>query len=253
MVAGLTLLLDADVNAYVAATVHQKVTDWGDGAVSVVTDPLADALATLRDGVEEVKKHLGAKRVIYCLSDDKNFRKEILPTYKGNRRVKPVLLPQIRDWIKQNTNCYVRPKLEGDDVMGILATHPTLVKGEKVIVSIDKDMKSIPGTVYNPRKDDFQKVSVEEADHFHLMQTLTGDPVDNYKGCPGVGPVKARAILWEGAGSLWASPWERIVAEYRSKSLTEADALVQARVARILRHTDYDFKRKEPRLWQPSR
>ncbi len=30
------------------------------------------------------------------------------------------------------------------------------------------------------------------------------------------------------------------------------DALQTARVARILRHTDYNFKTKEPILWQPT-
>jgi DNA polymerase-1 len=41
------------------------------------------------------------------------------------------------------------------------------------------------------------------------------------------------------------------VEAYAKKNLTADDALVQARVARILRHTDYNFKTKEPILWTP--
>jgi DNA polymerase-1 len=42
-----------------------------------------------------------------------------------------------------------------------------------------------------------------------------------------------------------------VVAAFESKGLTEEDALVQARVARICRASDYDFKTKEVKLWNP--
>lgn len=252
------LLLDADIIAYRAAELHQRVTDWGDGAVSVAVDPVEDAIETMRDEVAEIKRALGGGVPIFCLSDSaSNFRKTLLPTYKAGRKVKPVLLPKLREWILANTKAYLRPGLEGDDVIGILATHPKLLPGSKIIVSIDKDMKTIPGTIYNPRRDDLMKVSAEEAHYWHLFQTLTGDPVDNYKGCPGVGPVKAAAILdrtrtLEGEHTL-ADAWANVCDAYHAKGLTEDDALVQARVARILRASDYNFKTKEPILWQPPR
>mgnify|MGYP003859969237 CR=1 FL=1 len=42
----------------------------------------------------------------------------------------------------------IYPNLEADDVMGILATKPS--KGErKIICSIDKDLRQIPGHLYN--------------------------------------------------------------------------------------------------------
>ena len=36
---------------------------------------------------------------------------------------------------------------------------------------------------------------------------------------------------------------------FKQQGLTENDALIQARLARILRNTDYDFKKKQPILW----
>ena len=36
------------------------------------------------------------------------------------------------------------------------------------------------------------------------------------------------------------------------KDLTEDDALVNARLARILTADDYDFKNKQPKLWSPA-
>lgn len=226
------------------------MTDWGEGVVSV-------AMGTLEEGVDFVLKQaqhllekLHADAYILCLTHPRQFRKVLLPTYKGNRGVKPLLVDPIRDALVEQHGGIRRPGLEGDDVMGIYATHPTLVPGDKIIVSIDKDMRQIPGTLYNPGKDTFSVISKEEADYVHFMQTLTGDQTDNYKGIPGIGPVKAAAILDPFNDD--AEMWQAIVAAYEKAGLTEADALVQARVARICRHTDYNFKTKEPILWNPS-
>ena len=70
--------------------------------------------------------------------------------------------------------------------------------------------------------------------------------------CPGVGPVKAEECLAE--AKIYGGPyWSAVVATYENKGLTEEDALVQARVARICRADDYDFKNKEVRLWNPRK
>ena len=45
--------------------------------------------------------------------------------------------------------------------------------------------------------------------------------------------------------------WQVVVETYASKGLTEEEALQQARVARILRHTDYDVEKEEVVLWKP--
>lgn len=260
----LTLLIDADVTSYMHATAGQRVYQWSDDPedVSVALDDITTVCAQVDDEIERLRTKLHADHVVIALSDKTGnyFRKTLLPTYKAGRRVKPVLLFQVRDYMHERYRTFEKPGLEGDDVLGILATHPKLVPGDKIVVSIDKDMKTIPGTLYNPGKDELTVVSEEEADYFHLFQTLIGDPTDNYKGCPGIGPVKAEAILNEGVmcdqldfepNEVGVVMWNSIVKAYESKGLTEADALVQARVARILRHTDYNFQTKEPILWQP--
>jgi DNA polymerase-1 len=42
------------------------------------------------------------------------------------------------------------------------------------------------------------------------------------------------------------------VETFEEKGMTEDDALVNARLAKILTADDYDFQRKEPKLWSPS-
>lgn len=191
--------------------------------------------------------------VLLCFTcTDRNFRYGILPTYKHNRspQDKPALLKQLREYLQGVYPYKEKSHLEGDDVMGILATlHPD----KYLIASIDKDLKQIPGLHYNWNEAEFREVSEMEGDWWFYRQVLTGDTTDGYKGCPGVGPKKAAKILSlaeeELAGNaIW---WKKVKEAYEAKGLTEEDALVQARVARILRAEDYDMKKQEVKLWTP--
>ena len=83
-----------------------------------------------------------------------------------------------------------------------------------------------------------------------MYQTLVGDSTDGYKGCPGVGKVKAGRML---TGLKQVEMWEAVVEAYKRKNKTEEDALQQARVARICRATDYDYKEKKVKLWCPKK
>jgi DNA polymerase-1 len=107
-------------------------------------------------------------------------------------------------------------------------------------------MKQIPGKLVRWPNTDIVEVTEEEADYFHMVQTLTGDATDGYSGCPGVGPVRAEKLI-----KNMTDPWTEVVKAYEKAGLSEQDALVQARVARILRASDYDFRRKEVKLWTP--
>lgn len=275
-----TLLLDTDIVAYKFSAANEQSFDWdGDGDKVRVTEDIEDVMVQTIDYVEELKVKLKADELIVCLScpTSENFRLSILPTYKGNRdpAKKPLQLGLVKQRLADHYPSYERPTLEADDIMGILSTHPTLVKGKKVIVSEDKDMKTIPGWLFNPRKDQKPKlISEADADYFHLYQTLIGDSTDHYSGCPDVGPVNATEVLdnpyllvpydyefkrgpRKGMTEVryekvpTEDRWAAIVSQFERQGLTEDDALVQARVARILRASDYNFKTKEVILWKP--
>jgi len=247
-----TLLIDGDIFIYKAALGAQTATDFGDGQYSLTAD-LQTAQVNLDESFREVRHKLKAGELIIALSDKANFRKNILPSYKANRKnvQRPLLLQPLRAYVEETYNAYIRPQLEADDVLGILATHPTLIRGRKIIVSTDKDLKSIPAWLWNPDKDDAPSKTLEvEADRFFYTQILTGDPTDGYGGCPKVGKVKAEKLL---ADIPLDEMWGVIVAQYEKAGLGEAQALQTARVARILRHEDYDYKTRRPILWQPNR
>ena len=158
-----------------------------------------------------------------------------------------MILREMKKHLRNEWGAELTKELEADDLIGMRATSP--VSELDVIVSIDKDFKSIPCDLYNPDKSDLgiQKITEEEADYYFMFQTLVGDTTDNYRGCPGVGPVKADNIL---SGSTGVKDmWEKILVAYDKAGLSSKHALVQARVARILRHGEYvDGKVK---LWKP--
>ena len=157
-----------------------------------------------------------------------------------------------QEYAHERYKAFERPDLEGDDVLGILATSPVIVKGEKVIVSLDKDLKTIPGLICDMREPiTIQEITEEEADYNHMYQTLVGDTADGYPGCPGIGPVSATKLLAD-VPRTYADMWPAVVKAYEKKGLSEEVALVQAQIARICRRDDYDFKKKEVILWTPK-
>lgn len=246
-----TLLLDADIIAYKVACLNEELYQWGpEGADPAVAVDHAGAKKLADEIIEDYCEELKTNDVIICLTDSVNFRKELNPTYKENRAAhrRPELLAFVKEYLKQYRT-YQRPRLEADDVMGILATHPRWIRGEKIMVSEDKDMRTVPGLVWNPRHPDLGILEISEldADRFHMWQTLCGDQVDGYPGCPGIGPVYAEEILGLDRDELW----DFVLFAYCSKGLTEDDAILQARMARILRASDWNNREKKVRLWQP--
>lgn len=252
--AALTLLIDADITTYVNARQGQRTYDFGgdEAEPAVSLDDIEEVKASAQREIEKLMRKFETRNVVLCFTDTEgNFRKRVLPTYKAGRPPKPLHYYPLREHLSKTYRTYLKPSLEGDDIMGILATHPTLIPGRKIIVSIDKDMATVPCELHNPGKGTLRKVSVEEAKHFFYTQVLTGDPTDNYKGCPGIGPKKAEDMLIVPRSEV--DLWKAIVRAYCDKGLDEQHAIIQARCARILQHTDYDYKRKEPILWNPPR
>lgn len=250
-----TLLLDGDVLAYKAAAACEVALCDDEGYWTWFCNE-KEVRAAINGEIATYLDELGADGYVLALTDSaENFRKTILPTYKGNRAnvKRPVALKAIREWMLEEHETFLRPGLEGDDVMGILQTWPKFQKehGKTIIVSIDKDMKTIPGWYVRDLETGPVEITEEEADYWHMYQTLTGDSTDGYSGCPGIGPKRAAAALSE-ADEMGLPLWECVVNLYRKAKLGEEEALTQARVARILRYQDYDFKKKEPILWVPG-
>lgn len=249
-----TLLIDGDVLAYKAAAAANRSFSF-DGDNHIAVGSMEEAKVIVEDTLASYLTGFKTTRYIVAMTDSANWRTAIYPPYKAHRKdkEKPACLRQIREYIMSAHQSMLRPTLEADDILGILATSTRIVKhpGEKIIISVDKDLKSIPGLFYDLTIGEVLEISEQEADRFHMVQTLIGDTADGYPGCPRIGPVKAGRVLDEkGSYSQW---WPVVVEQYEKSGLTEKDALVQARVARICRVSDYNYSEKKVKVWNPPR
>jgi DNA polymerase-1 len=239
-----TILLDGDIWLHRACVVSSSKTEF-DGQLLWVMDP-KEGDRWLRLELRKLRRRLGASRVVVAFGDrTANFRKGLYPAYKHNRAAtpKPPGFHELEALIRKNADVASEPRLEGDDILGLLATKAGATD-RRVVVSVDKDLLQIPGEHYNPDRDEFSTVDEDLARYRHLTQALTGDRVDGYPGLPGCGPVRAKKILAE---PTWAS----VLGAYEKAGLTAEDALTQARLAFVLRQGFYDRKTKEISLWNP--
>ena len=244
------LVIDGDIFLWECGLAVEKPIDWGDDLWTLHAN-LEEARIRLDIEFAGLKEKTNAAVLAVALSGQKNWRKEVLPSYKYHRKKsrKPVVFHALKEYVRETYKTFEYPQLEADDVCGMLmGSRLWRTKFEKILVSTDKDLLQIPGLHYNPGRPQEGITEVSEADgtYNHMFQTLTGDLVDGYSGCPGVGPKTALKIL----GS--EPTWDKVVAAYVKAGLTEDDALVQARVARILKQEDFDYNKDEVILWEPS-
>ena len=238
----MNLLIDADYIVYKCCAACETEIDYGEDVI-FVTSNYSDAYKAVTRDISNIQNQFGnfAKPILF-FSDSKNFRKKISPDYKGHRnRKKPCGYKRVIRDLRINYEVIVMKTLEADDAMGIYATaHPG-----NMIVSPDKDMRQIPGKLYNLT--DTTYITPEEGAKWHLIQTLAGDQTDGYSGVPGIG-VKRAETLFDKEGYSW----QTVLKAFNDKGLTEEVALLNARLARILTLDDYDTKRQEPILWTPE-
>ena len=245
-----TLLVDGDIAMYEVCTSCETAVDWGDDLWTLHCD-LREAKQKFDGWIARVLDRTEADKALIALSGPQNWRKDVLPTYKHNRKPKrkPLAFKPLKEYIREAYKTYEFSNLEADDVLGLLAGDPGLanIEGQKVIVTIDKDLMTIPGFHYytNKPEDGIIQVSEEQADFNHLLQALAGDSTDGYSGCPGIGPVRAERILID------RPCWGQVLEAYQLAGLSEEAALAQARVARILRWGEYNTETEEVKLWQP--
>jgi len=239
----MSLLIDADFIVYKCCAATETEIDFGDDLI-VVTSKFSEAYEYVERELSTIASDLGCfDDSVLFFSDSINFRKSIDSDYKGHRnRKKPCGYKRVINKLKEDYHVVVMPKLEADDAIGIYATK----EQGHIICSPDKDMRQIPGDLYD-LSEGVVTITKEEGDRWHLIQTMAGDQTDGYAGVPTIGVKRADAILTEKGAT-----WKTVLETFLEKGLTEEDALKNARLAKILQVEDYDFTNQEPRLWSPS-
>jgi hypothetical protein len=159
-------------------------------------EPEDKALMLVSVMLKDIEDHYAAENptsVVY-LSGVGNFRHGVATraSYKGNRSgsPQPTHMRAIREYLKSR-GAIVSAGEEADDMIARAATE----KPGSVVVSIDKDLMSIPGRFYNFVTKEEVAISAKEASLNFYAQVLSGDSTDNIPGLPGVGAVRARKAL----------------------------------------------------------
>ena len=239
-----TLIVDGDMLAYRAAFASEYETKWDDDHWTLLSSE-TEMKAEVERFFENLSKTLRSDDILPVFSPRENFRLDIFPAYKANRKDKrkPLGLRWLVQWIQSKYNGIMAENMEADDLIGILCTrNPT----KTVAVSGDKDFGTLPVAWYNPLKDEKRMSSPQEASNFHLIQTLAGDSTDGYMGVKGIGVVTAKKLLDKDGYT-----WDTVVKAYEKADMTEEDSFLTARLAYILHDKDYNEETKEIKLWEP--
>ena len=266
-------LIDCDVLLYMAVLQFQEeVGPNKDNEYSYVVK-MDHVQNELEDRVKDAMHQTGASHALLATTHTENWRRRVYRTYKENRQMKkPLGFMAAKRWVHQElpgmfdgkVAAHEEPYLEADDLLGLWATNLKTVRAfiglgpkekvDTVICGDDKDYRTIPGLLWNPRQTDkgVQKISPIDAVRFHMEQTLMGDPTDAVKGLKGIGPVKARNII-EDAGTSPEVWWPTVVEMYDKLGNGESEALRTAQALRILQYEDYDWTKRNVRLWSPER
>lgn len=241
-----TAILDGDIIAYTAAV-------WAESR-QVDDEGLAERV--IHEANRWMREAMAEKMVIaFSCSRADNFRRAVWPEYKSHRDAKPTptCLPHALAVMKQTFSCITIPHLEADDILGMLGSVATLKDGSvPVMVTIDKDLRQVPGWHYNPDKEDHPvRVTQEEGDRFFHRQWLMGDATDSIPGLWKWGPAKADHLLEGTSGSdLTATVMDAYSSHPKGYPLEYAHQMAQC--VRILRAGDYDRSTGAIALWYPS-
>ena len=259
------LLIDADFTLFQACSAVEResvFTNEAGAAVHILHSAFDEALETFDRKVAAFVTRLEADEAILVFSGPDNFRKDVWGGYKAHRKAtrKPLCYWAVIDHLRAGDAYRVVSEdcLEGDDYIGILATRNSNL--ERIIVSDDKDMMTLPHTTIY-RMNAIVETTLKSAEDYWLLQTLMGDSTDGYKGCPGLGEVGAKKVL-----ARPGDPWANVLEAYREAYRKDKDpqhtkwlgmspddlALMNARLARILRNTDWDGDKRQPILWSPD-
>lgn len=196
-------------------------------ASAVTSDTLEEGVSKLNSSFYDILDRIDSEYGIQALRvyngvKGTNFRYEIYPEYKANRKNNPVpeLLKPLQSYLKSEWDSIQAENEEVDDIVAREAIKYKNQGENVIIVSIDKDYLQVPVTLYNYRRREFYKISKKDSLINLSKQMIVGDSVDNIKGVKGRGKVYAER-LFEGDLSDFGI-FRRVYAEYLIKYGSEA-------------------------------
>lgn len=179
-----TALIDADGIIYIACYNKKDSTE---------VKSLQDCKNAVDDVIKNILLATGSDKYLLFLTVGKNFRYDIYPEYKGNRKYseKPEHFDRVKEYFITDYKAVYKHGLEADDLCLIYSKSIP----NSFIASPDKDMLMLEGTHYNYNKAQWITTSSSEAAYNFWSSMITGDTADNIKGIPGKGEAYVKKVL----------------------------------------------------------
>lgn len=245
----MSLFVDADYIAYKVCAACEDEIDYGNDTIVVISQ-FSEVVKSFDHEIRKIERFFEdpEQEVILFFSGPNNFRKKIDPEYKGHRnRKKPCGYKRLINHCADHYMTVMVDELEADDTIGIYATTPGENEFDNVVISPDKDLRQIPGLLWDMKSQFVEMIPYRNSVTWHFIQTLAGDQTDGYAGVPGYGVKRATTYL-----DKEGYTWDSIVKAFEAAGLTEEDALRNARLSKILQHENYDHEKEQPKLWTPQ-
>lgn len=172
----------------------------------VEPEPVENALALVKRQILRIENRLDSDghlfdRLSLFITGKGNHRDAIakVKPYKGNRvnMEKPVHYKAIRRYMTNRWQAITVDGWEADDEVAAQSYQHGHDPAKVLIVSQDKDLRTVPGLLYNYRHDKYELITEKQALVNFYRQMLTGDVTDNIVGCYKVGEKKAQALITE--------------------------------------------------------
>jgi len=178
-----------------------------EGTASVILsfnpEPESHALHIVKELIQQVEidlrvyvdNYIGSE---HFLTNKGSFREALVPSYKINRKDlrRPEHLFSCKQYIinKYGGICKAG-EYEADDLLAIRMTEEQALGHTPICISIDKDLKQIPGYHWDFVKKKLLYVNEVDGYRSFYKQLLTGDTSDGIIGIYGMGPKTAEKLI----------------------------------------------------------
>lgn len=189
-------IIDADSYLYRAALTCNELVQLQPGMYYECWD-INKAREYLSDIATSMMGRTGCDEYVFVTGGvGKNFRYTINPNYKSNRKkqAKPIMLDKVKEMAFDEFPIVYIPCLEADDTCRILMEE----NKDNVIVSIDKDLRTFSGKIYDSYHDILRYITPQQAEANFKRQLLIGDKTDGYSGVPKIGQATADKLILDG-------------------------------------------------------
>lgn len=192
------VIIDADSLLYIASytgkdeLTGERKPDYTEEEYHIAEGFLTEHLLKILSNIQE---YFEVERCYICVKGKKNFRHELYAGYKEKRPKSLPIIQHLVDYMVANHNAIKADGHEADDLVYSISE---TIGHMGIIVGTDKDLRQIPSIFYNYQKDYWEKIDEITARHNLATQVLIGDGGDDVNFTHGIGPAKAKKIIYPG-------------------------------------------------------